>query len=509
MQVLSYFIRDLTPEVLTVEYSARFQIPGFQILGLPAPEIQEARERIISAFQASELDFPKKRVLINLAPASIRKSGTGHDLAIALRILSGSGALLLDSRVIARGELGLDGLIKPGGKMGHLIELMLKSIPDPEQLTLILGPEDHAEFLRLLSWREKNGLLNPKPARVLRIEHLRDLCASVSSRSSTQRPSLPEPSRPSSMSPPFLLPLAPLQERILKIACVGRHHTLLLGPKGAGKSASLAWFGALAPPPPKGAAWERALYQETRSEHPGFDAPLRQVHSQVRPAHLLGSFHSGSFRAGELSLAHGGMLFADEFPEWPRDSKECLREPLQSECFSVSSVRGTLQAKCDLQLIGSGNLCPCGGLPHRFRLDAVQRGPGCRCSEEEIRKYLHRLSGPILDRIDLWAIFSGPVSPSPSKNTSFEQIENEIRQARSLVEHVHGAPPSRIPPEMIERWIPKSSRAISILNEAGSLRDRHKLIRIACSIAALEGRETPGDRDLLEARTYRRTDAFL
>ncbi|MBU6154835.1 MAG: ATP-binding protein [Bdellovibrionales bacterium] len=509
MQVFSFFVRDLAPEALTVEYSARFQIPGFQILGLPAPEIQEARERIISAFQASGLEFPKKRILINLAPASIRKSGTGHDLAIAMKILSETIDYSSATRVIACGELGLDGTIRPSGKMGHLIELLQGKIPDPSGLSLILGTEDHAEFNRLLHWRARNGFQNPDPGHVMCIGHLRQLLLPPDSMA-LDAITLEDPDPVSgSPSEKTLLPLGALQERVLKIASVGRHHTLLLGPKGVGKSASMDWFRALAAPSAKNAAWERALYQESRNEKPDFHSPIRQVHSQVRPAHLLGSFHSGAFRAGELSLAHGGMFFADEFPEWPRDSKECLREPLQSESFQLTSVRGTLRAKCDLQLIGSGNLCPCGGFPARFQSHVHTRTATCRCSEAEVRKYLQRLSGPILDRIDLWAVFSGADRELESKNGSLETLSLQVSRARLLAHAVHGVAPARIPPDKLERLIPKSARSLRLLNSTDSLRDRHKLVRIACSIAALEGLESPDHSSFDEALSYRMFERII
>ncbi|NDG84978.1 MAG: hypothetical protein EBX52_08080, partial [Proteobacteria bacterium] len=155
-----------------------------------------------------------------------------------------------------------------------------------------------------------------------------------------------------------------------------------------GKSNSFQWFKQLAAAPPPSLAWERALYIESRSEQPRFDLPVRQVHAQVRPSHLLGSFGPRGFRAGELSLAHGGLLLADEFPEWPRDSKECLREPLETQRLLITRVKGTVEAKCDIQLIASGNLCHCGGFPSRLKAAGIQSKLGCRCSEPEVRSYL-------------------------------------------------------------------------------------------------------------------------
>lgn len=516
MQVHSYFVSEIRAEPITIEFSARFQIPGFQILGLPAPEIQEARERIMSAFQASSLEFPQKRVLVNLAPASVRKSGTGHDLAIALKILSENLSRDWPERIFARGELGLDGAIRPGGKMAHLIDLLLSlaEAPTDPGPVVVLGPEDHHEFLRLLSWRRKQGLRTPRLQGLARVVHLADLPDQLEQifhpLSLNPEPDLGDgatDSRAAHEGPPLsLLPLTAAQERIVKIASIGRHHCLILGPKGVGKSVSLDWFKALAAPLDPLSAWERALFSETRSEPPCFEAPIRQVHSQVRPAHLLGSFRDG-FRAGELSLAHGGMLFADEFPEWPRDAKECLREPLQREQVRITRVRGTFEAKCDLQLIASGNLCPCGGIPALFRSLTSNRKASCRCPDSEVRKYLARLSGPILDRIDMIALFSSSEPPSAPRSTpTASTLQDEVSEAREWWRRRHSKPPSKLSPRELEKLIDPSPPLRLLLSEIQSLRSRHKLMRVACSISALEKSEEVKEAHLLEAKTYRFLD---
>ena len=517
MEVHSFCIEDAKPRSIAVEFSARFQIPVFQILGLPAPEIQEARERIISAFGASDLEFPKKRVVINLAPASIPKSGTGHDLPIALKILAESRGLDLPEPLLAWGELGLNGALRAAGKPAHLLELFLHWTGPTAPRSIVLGPEDARSFTALWNWRRDHSLPLPRPPLLFEIRDLKEAAGSLSPSPRfldpedgvRQHSTGSSPSRPGRPENTPLLPLGPLQERILKIAAIGRHHLLILGPKGSGKSALLDWFRAVASPATPPQAWERALFQESRGDGPDFSPPIRRVHSQVRPAHLLGNFTSGTFRAGELSLSHGGILFADEFPEWPRDAKECLREPLESERILLTRTRGSHQAKCELQLIASGNLCPCGGFPARLKGLGLQSRIRCRCTETEFFQYLKRLSGPILDRIDLIPIFQEPCLPDFTTRPDPERILSEIRKKQQLAISKWGALPSRLHPEVLELGIQDSPLLLKRLQSMDSLRSRHKTLRLAHTIQILE--ESPDLRmeHLLEACSYRWLDSFL
>ena len=501
MRVHSLFISDTRAEAITVEYHSRFQIPGFQILGLPAPEIQEARERIASSFSSSGFELPKKKILINLAPASVRKSGTGHDLSIALKILSETIELPWPAMALARGELGLDGSVRSAGGIAHLIDLLLREFNEHPLPILLLAPDDHREFERLCQWRRSRGLRVPEPERIGVISNLRELPGVMQESRPTPAPELPPEETPPGS--PELLPLPPFQERIVKLGSIGRHHVLVLGPKGVGKSNSFEWFRHLASPPPAPLAWERALYVESRSERPRFDLPVRRIHAQVKPPHLLGSFGPKGFRAGELSLAHGGILFADEFLEWARDSKECLREPLQTQKLLITRVKGTIEAKCDIQLVASGNLCHCGGFPARLKASGIKSKIGCRCSEPEVRSYLQKLSGPILDRIDLIALFGEVPAPPREARRSLGEIKNEIESARNFALERFGRLPGMMDPSDLEKWAPSAGNAEKILSELGSLRSRHKVIRVALSIQTLEHSAVLKEEHLLESRSYR------
>lgn len=509
MRTHSLFISDSTPELLTVEYSARFQIPGFQILGLPAPEIQEARERIASAFQNEGFEFPKKKITVNLAPASVRKSGTGHDLAIAVKILSETVDAAWPECALAWGELSLDGTIRSAGKIAHLIELLCERPFEKLEALILLNSFDFQELQRLLEWRKSAGMPNPEGLRVLRVPRLREIPSLLASGENhiLLPPLLPLISPPALKE--SLLPLSEFQERMVKLASIGRHHSLIMGPKGVGKSASFDWFRTLAEAPNPFQSWERALFQETRNERAIFETPVRQVHSQVKPSHLMGTYATNGFRAGELSLAHGGILFADEFPEWPRDSKECLREPLETEKIILTRVKGTVEMKCDVQIVASGNLCPCGGFPSLLKTYGYQSKLKCRCNDGEVRNYLNRISGPILDRIDLVAVFGDAEKPDFEQKRPWAQIHEEVKKARDLAVNLFKKLPSKLPPATLESLLPKRRTIETLLREIGSLRSRHKVIRVACSIQALEGCEELREEHLIESRSYRFMDQML
>jgi magnesium chelatase family protein len=500
--------RDGTlPGLITIEYHARFQIPGFQILGLPAPEVREARERILSAFPASGLEFPKKKVTINLAPSAIPKWGTGHDLPIAIRILSETLSLPAGPPVLALGELGLDGSVKPVGCIALLIELLRLHSP-PEGYRVILAPEDHDQLLQLLDWMKRQGLEPPSSIRLSPLSHLSKLPGILRNIMFTEAPASVPPLEVESSLPPYLLPPGPGLERILLIASVGRHHTLLLGPKGIGKSESLAWFRLLAGKPDPRGSWERILHQESRGETADPGLPLRRVHSEVKPAHLLGSFGIKGYRAGELALAHGGLLLADEFLEWSRDAKECLREPLQTGTFRLTRARGSIEVPCDLQFIATGNLCPCGGFPAELRSLSPGSRIRCRCSRSEVHQYLSRLSGPILDRIDLPVILPDREVP-PTEAPDPRHLVQQVTSARRFALEHFGELPSKLKPTLLEAEAEKSGVIQLLGGRSLSLRGRTKSLRLAKSIQALEQSPCLERHQVLEALSLRQLDETL
>ena len=511
MQVFSFFVEDQTPRLIEVEYHSRFQIPSFQILGLPAPEIQEARERIVASFQASEFEFPKKKIVVNLSPSSIRKSGTGHDLAIAMKILESTIEDSWPEQLLAWGELSLDGSVKSVGRMAGLIELLLQ-IELKTTLFILLSFEDYQNLQHLLSWRRTQNLPLPEQCEFRSVACLKDSIEALKNTPSPlQKNILP---LNENCFPIHLLPLAPALERILQLSLIGRHHLLLLGPKGIGKSESIHWCENLLPNADPLQVWERILSLESRALDPEFNPPIRKVHAQVRPSHLLGTFGAKGFQAGELALAHGGLLIADEFLEWPRDSKECLREPLQTERVTVTRVKGKVESKCEIQLIATSNLCPCGGLPKQFRSHEQSKASACRCRPNEIQDYFKKVSGPILDRIDLVAIMSKTpklqrkmMEKEPS--LQFQRMKQSSHSGRLFAVKNFGALPSKLAPLWLEENLPDDPVIDSLLQDIKSLRARHKILRVARSIQALEQSRVLKSEHVFESKSYRFMDTLM
>lgn len=504
--VHSCFRDGSRPAWIEVEVHARIQIPGFQILGLPAPEIREAKERILAAFPASGFEFPRKKVTINLAPSSVPKWGTSHDLSIALRILTLVEPLPTGPPILASGELGLDGGIKSTGSPALLLELLLRH-SSPSGFRLILAEDDHREFMNLIRWRFSKNLSLPQDVNVFTLSHFSDIRKALSHGSTPRQLIESTPIFSSSLesqSPPLLSP-GPRLERIITLASVGRHHTLLLGPKGVGKSESLAWFKELAGDPVPGDSWTRILHQESRNEVPDPGVPIRRVHSQVRPQHLLGSFGSKGYRAGELALAHGGLLFADEFMEWSRDSKEILREPIETRSFKLIRVQGTIAVPCDLQLIATGNLCPCGGIP----LELSRLIPGarvnCRCAHGVARNYLSRLSGPILDRIDLPVL----LREETCGKSAGERMREAVLRGRTFALDSFGTLPSLLRPSDLEAEYERRDLRSLFESSPTSLRFRHKTLRVAKSIQALEKTPRLERHQVMEALSLRDLESHL
>ena len=429
-KIHSCFRDGTLPAWIEVEIHACFQIPGLQILGLPAPEIREAKERILAAFPASGFEFPRKKVTINLAPSSIPKWGTAHDLPIALRILSLVEALPPGPPVLANGELGLDGGVRSTGSPALLMELLLND-PRPDGFRVILAEDDHRAYLNLIRWRQQRSLPLPRNTRVFRISHFSQIRKVLSE---TDSPVLPAPT-----------------------------------------------------------ADER---------------PRERNATTVAHPHLLGSFGPKGYRAGELALSHGGFLFADEFMEWSRDSKESLREPLEARSFRLTRVQGSVEVPCDLQLVATGNLCPCGGLPVELaRLIPGSKG-NCRCPPGITRAYLSRLSGPILDRIDLPVLLRAESGQNTEKNPE-DRIHEAVNKGRKFALEHFGVLPSRISAAGLEADL--SNPGIRSLLDAASpsLRFRHKTLRVAKSIQAHEQSTRLEAHHVLEALALRELDTHL
>jgi len=423
------------PVLQSIEVASSLQIPNFQIIGLPCPEVAEARERIRAAIETSGFEFPKRRVVLNLSPASVRKRGTGLDLAMALAILEAHSKSNRNRErpvefVVAWGELGLDGRVKPAGQLTRALYASWAA-----QARIILVPkEEFSRAVEALNWMSRSQTFDFRAPVLIPISTLREAWDVIrnSNAENSQKidstPAVPD----AKYSPPIddLLALPPSLERTIGIAASGSHHILLLGPRGTGKSHALEWLIRLQPELSARTLVENALVTElaqgiSQTSDSSPLLPVRRIGAQVRPAALIGAANSFFVRPGEFSLAHGGLLIADEFPEWPRDSREVLREPLENGVVTLTRASGSMQVPARFNFAANGNLCPCGGWPSHFPIPqeyrvSGRRPPRCKCGKAARDHYLARISGPVLDRIDLVSLVVRAKSKSDSTSQTIQ-----------------------------------------------------------------------------------------
>ncbi len=472
---------DVFPALQEIEVSSRFQIPSFQIVGLADREVGEARERIRAAIESSGREFPRKRILVNLSPANVRKSGTGLDLPMAIAILCDGESLPF---ICAWGELGLDGRLKSSGQTLRALYAAWKHGAN----WLVLPTCDRADLAEAWALLEESSPSDGQvqPPRLCLLSNLSDWVGKESLEKFEHMVSRAATAPRSSTS--ASLPLGPQLARSIVIAASGEHSVYLVGARGAGKSTAIDMLARIRPRANAQERLTRALLQDLAGVKRQ-EGPIR-VSQNVRPAALIGRVRGSEIRPGQFSLAHGGILVADELPEWSRDSLEILREPLERGQISLTRAEGSAELPSRFLLAATGNLCPCGGAR-------------CRCPPSIRERYARRISGPLLDRIDL-AVFVRAELGAPETPVTF--LEEQVARTRESLLRSWGSTPGSWRAEAVEAILQErpTLQNSPLLQQAVSLRSRHKLLRVAATLAALDSRPTQIlEADLLEAQSYR------
>jgi len=479
--------------LISVEAHLGNGLPAFNIVGLPEKAVQESRDRVRSALVNSGFDFPARRITVNLAPADLPKEGSRFDLPIALGILAASGQLPKECLAQAEfvGELTLAGQIRP---IRGLLPVALAA--GRSGRTLFLPRPNGAEAALV-------------PAAQCRVaEHLLEICAHLQGQN--QLPS-PEPATPPEPDPAALdfqqVRGQDNAKRALLIAAAGGHNLLLSGPPGSGKSMLAQRLPGIMPQLSEAEAMECAAIRSVSGI--GFEpsryreVPYRHPHHSASEAALVGG--GSNPRPGEISLAHLGILFLDELPEFNRRVLEALREPLENGRIALSRAARQAEYPARFQLIAAMNPCPCGHLGDPSH--------SCRCTSEQVARYQGRLSGPLLDRLDLFVavqpVAVGELTHPGQPGTTSAELRAAVTAARAAQWQRQGGLNRELIGDRLSEACALDAGSQRRLQEAMqrlglSARAYHKTLRVARTIADLAGQENIAREHLLESLAYRK-----
>ncbi len=490
----TFTLDGISARPVRVEVDVHRGLPGFAIVGLPDAAVREARERVRAALVNCGFEFPLRRIVVNLAPASLRKAGPGMDLAIAAALLGASGQLRWEAMaaVAFAGELALDGSTRPVAGALAIAEA---------------AREDGAEAIVLPTENGPEAAL-AEGIEVVAIDFLGRLPALVAGE---WAPRPPRPLELHSQAPPGAPDLADLRgqphlRHALELAAAGGHSLLMIGPPGAGKSLAASRLPSILPPMASAEALEVARIASAcgrlSDAAPG-GRPFRAPHHTISPAGLVGG--GTPPRPGEATLAHRGVLFLDELCEFRRDALEALRAPLESGEVSIARAGGRRTMPCRFMLVAASNPCPCG----RGEAD-----PECGCAPLAVQRYQGRLSGALADRIDILAAVRQPDAAQIGGAAGEPSAAVRERVAAARERQGHRLGPGRCNAEMS----PAEARACPLEDSAARLladlysrqrlsgRAHDRALRLARTVADLAGAERIGEQEMAQALQMRRRE---